>query len=329
MAELPIDSYQVAVALHPNIWHGHGAWQVRSWLADCLRSGMVLLPEIDGWRSGLIAADIIIGDHGSVTGYGAALGHPTLLATFADTDIDPASPIAALGSTAQRLDRNRPLLPQLEAALRQHDPRRYSWLDASITSAPGDALNRLRALFYRLLALDPPAGEPPLDTLPAYTPEFSGPTALRVSATVDAAARLIKLVRFPAMSTRLANPDNADATHLLCQLDHPQRTLVANASVVCSMPSRADANGELAGDILHKYPSATLAAITGNGTDVVIQSRSGDRWRLAANDAPPTALASAVYAWIHAAYEPTDLEPECTVELNNRTYRMTVVRETR
>ena len=46
MAELPVDSFQVAVALHPNIWHGHGPWQVRTWLADCVRAGVY--SDLDG-----------------------------------------------------------------------------------------------------------------------------------------------------------------------------------------------------------------------------------------------------------------------------------------
>ena len=32
LAELPYDEYRVAAVLHPNIWIGHSAWQVRTWL---------------------------------------------------------------------------------------------------------------------------------------------------------------------------------------------------------------------------------------------------------------------------------------------------------
>lgn len=46
--DFPLDEYHVAAVLQPSVWHGHGPWQVRSWLAACLRSGLILLPPRDG-----------------------------------------------------------------------------------------------------------------------------------------------------------------------------------------------------------------------------------------------------------------------------------------
>ncbi|MDX8053519.1 hypothetical protein SK571_29460 [Lentzea sp. BCCO 10_0798] len=72
---------RVAAVLHPNIWAVHGAWQVRSWLADC---DVVVVPPEEGWRAAVIASDIVIGDHGSTTQYAAAVGARVLLATCPD-----------------------------------------------------------------------------------------------------------------------------------------------------------------------------------------------------------------------------------------------------
>ena len=100
VAGLPVDSHRVVGVLHPNIWHGHGAWQVRSWLADAMRSGLMLVPPMDGWRAALVAADCVIGDHGSTTFYGAALGIPVLLGQFPGDAVDPSSPVGQLGAVA-------------------------------------------------------------------------------------------------------------------------------------------------------------------------------------------------------------------------------------
>ncbi|MDQ1304600.1 MAG: hypothetical protein QG671_427, partial [Actinomycetota bacterium] len=82
LAELPSDEYLVAAILHPNVWAWHGPWQVRTWLADALDSGLLLIPADQGWQRALVSADVVIGDHGSVTFYAAALGLPLLLGAF-------------------------------------------------------------------------------------------------------------------------------------------------------------------------------------------------------------------------------------------------------
>ena len=76
---------RVAAVLHPNTWAAHGAWQVRSWLADC---DVVVVPPDEGWRAAVIASDVVIGDHGSTTQYAAAIGARMLLATCPDVRRD-------------------------------------------------------------------------------------------------------------------------------------------------------------------------------------------------------------------------------------------------
>ncbi|WP_275295185.1 hypothetical protein [Amycolatopsis sp. La24] len=326
MAELPVDSYQVTLALHPNIWHGHGPWQVRSWLADCVRAGMILLPEIDGWRTGLIAADIVIGDHGSVTGYGAALGRPTLLATFADEDIDPRSPLADLAASATRLDRARRLRPQIEAALREHDPRRLERFQASITSVPGQALDRLRTLFYRLLDLDQPPGEPPLTVLPAWTPAEPAPLALQVSTVLDRRTRRIRLTRRPAIALGDPEPGDEAAPHLLCPVDHPQRTLRAEAAIITA-ESRDDRAGDWARATLRRHPGAVIAAILSPHA-AIAEFRDGSVWHLSAPDVPADALPSALCAWHLAGLPLAELGNACALQLGDTTYDVAIRRST-
>ncbi|WP_409186528.1 hypothetical protein F9C11_20760 [Amycolatopsis sp. VS8301801F10] len=328
MAELPIDSYQVAVALHPNIWHGHGPWQVRSWLAACVRAGMILLPEIDGWRTGLIAADIVIGDHGSVTGYGAALGHPTLLAAFADEDIDPRSPLADLAASATRLDRTRRLRPQIEAALREHNPQQLERFRTSITSAPGQALDRLRTVFYRLLDLDQPPGEPPLTALPEWTPAEAAPLALQISSTVDRRTRRIQLTRRPAIDVWAPEPVDEAAPHLLCPFDHPQSTLRTEAAIITT-ESIDDSRraGDWARATLRRHPGAVIAAILSPHA-AIAGFRDGSVWHVSAPDAPADALPSVLCAWHLAGLPLADLGDACTLQLGETIYEVAVRRST-
>lgn len=139
--------YETRLILHPNIWAWHGEHQIRLWLKDSLDKGLALVPPLRAWREELSTAGYVIGDHGSVTVYGAALGKPTLLAAFPDDDVVPGSPAHRLGELAGRYDPGRPIDVQLDRATGHPE------LAALVTAAPGEALTRLRATCYRLLDL--------------------------------------------------------------------------------------------------------------------------------------------------------------------------------
>lgn len=171
VAELPPEQYRVAAIMHPNIWHVHGGFQVRSWFADALRGGLALVPPEEGWRGALIAADLLIGDHGSVTRYGAAIGLPTMVAALAEEGLRADPAIEALRRNAPRLCRSQPLVGQIRAAVRQDQ----SWQDAllpSISTRPGEAGQILRRAMYELLGLDEPSRAIPCSPVPLPRPVF-------------------------------------------------------------------------------------------------------------------------------------------------------------
>src|SRR5260370_24832171 len=170
MRELPADSYQVAAILHPNAWHWHSPRQVRAWHAENMRRGLLLIPPEEGWRAVLAAADVIIGDHGSVTFYGAATGVPVLLAAFPSKHIAAGSPVAGLGRDAPRLHPAQPLHPQLDHAAAAWPPRRSTPIRAQITDAPGQSAQIIRAAIYQLMNLPEPAAAPPMHPVPAPQP---------------------------------------------------------------------------------------------------------------------------------------------------------------
>jgi len=165
--ELPSDAFKIAVLLHPNIWAKHGAWQVNAWLARCRQMGISLIaPEAD-WRSVLIAADWIVGDHGSVTVYGTMTGAPIILTGSLQREVAPGSPAADLSLAAPVLSAMHGIAEQLAYAAAEYRRSDYQAIAARITSHPGEFAFRMRRLIYRLVGLGQPAYPPATALLPA------------------------------------------------------------------------------------------------------------------------------------------------------------------
>jgi hypothetical protein len=157
---LPASEFQVAAAIHPNAWAYHGRRAICGWLAGAVRRGLVLVPPEDGWQALLAAADLVIGDHGSVTCYGAAAGVPVLLASFPDQDIDSDTPPAQLGRLSRRLQPGELLAPQAEAAMASWRPGASADMLSRVTDLPGRSAAVIRAAMYRLMRLPEPRAEP-------------------------------------------------------------------------------------------------------------------------------------------------------------------------
>jgi len=163
MNQLPADRYRVVAALHPAVWTAHGYRQVRAWTRDCRDAGLTLLDPADDWRASMVAADVVIGDHGSVTAYGAALGLPILQLRSGGRQAPvPASAQHLVGAAAGRLDPDRPLPAQLAAATRL-DGRGVA---AALSSRPGQAAAIIRRLMYELLRLPEPGRHRTPDPVP-------------------------------------------------------------------------------------------------------------------------------------------------------------------
>lgn len=136
--------HPVAAVLHPNIWSVHGARQVLAWLPD----GLLVIPPDEGWRATMVAADVVIGDHGSCTQYAAAIGRPVLLTPLAEGLLREGSPADLLYRRAPVVDPHRPVLDDATAV---------PGMAAVISSRPGEAGVVLRRSMYRLMNLPEPA----------------------------------------------------------------------------------------------------------------------------------------------------------------------------
>lgn len=148
---------RVAALVHPAVWFGHGPRQTRAWLADSRDAGLLLIdPETD-WRAAVVAADHVVGDHGSVTVYAAAIGRPVLLTDPPAGSVTAArSPHAIVRCSAPRVVADQSLLRQLRQASRGRPPRFGDAVARSLTSRPGGAGAALRRTMYRLLRLSEP-----------------------------------------------------------------------------------------------------------------------------------------------------------------------------
>jgi hypothetical protein len=169
VAELPAEEYQVIGVLHPFVWDAHGRRQVLAWLNEARVAGLNILPPETDWRAAAIAADLVVGDHGSTTFYAAGLNVPVLLHTSASATKQPDGAATRLAQLAPPLHSDRPLLPQISQAINDHNPQRYAPITESITSRPGQAGQTLRTNVYRLLNLSEPNHAAPVSPVPLPT----------------------------------------------------------------------------------------------------------------------------------------------------------------
>jgi hypothetical protein len=174
--QLSPQEYQVAAIIHPAVWHWHGLRQVHAWYADSVRRGLILIPPEEGWRAVLAASDTVIGDHGSVTCYAAAAGIPVLLASRAEDEIEPGSPIALLGDISPSLRPGLPYPAQLEEAVSGWQPEQHDKIRAFVTDVPGQSARIIRSVMYRLMKLAEPTAEPLIRPVPIPRPVTTADT---------------------------------------------------------------------------------------------------------------------------------------------------------
>ncbi|WP_433532157.1 hypothetical protein ACQPYA_08965 [Micromonospora sp. CA-263727] len=179
---LPVDEYQVVVVLHPGVWAAHGPWQVRSWLEQAAAYGVQVVTPHEGWQAALLAASVVISDHGSLALYAAALDKPVVLVGRGSAVTVPGSAAARLAATAPVWDLDERPRQQLDAVIDQHEPGIHGQV-INLLAEPDlhgeDCARRLRRLLYGLLRLE----EPPATATfgPVVAPAMSVPA---VPATV-------------------------------------------------------------------------------------------------------------------------------------------------
>ncbi|NGO68952.1 hypothetical protein [Streptomyces boncukensis] len=304
---LPYDEYRVAAILHPHVWSAHGEWQIRTLQAAALEAGLILIPPFREWRSALVAASVVVGDHGSVTLYGAALGKPVVLGAFGG-DAVPGTAVAALGRRAPRLRTQDSPERVIEPALTRHDPHRYDDVAALAFAESGQALTRLRALVYDLLGL----GEPAAPAAPVLAPAAPESEPLPVTSWVvttsvarDADPPTVEVRRHPAAVARTEGEGPAGFHHLCCAEDERDTRLTESASVLlCREPGGIPAAAALRwiAGTLSRFPGSLLAAARIRGGGCLVGLRDGRVVEAAPTGPDPGAgpLTALVYTCLRA-----------------------------
>ncbi|MCC9306579.1 translation initiation factor 2 [Kitasatospora sp. RB6PN24] len=317
---LPHDDYQFALVLHPNEYSRIGEFDLARQLAPALAAGLVLARPHQEWAALLIAADAVITDHGSTALYAAALGRPVVGAYDGGEELVPGSPMADLLAKAPHLVGPADLPESLRRAVAQ-DSRTIA--DAAF-ALPGDSLARLRHELYGLLRLEPRSGTPTARQLPPpvavphppsafavlvprltghritverYPAHHSGPVHHRAAAHPDAGLRQVQSA---AVLWRRARRDSVPTT-----ANGAWTAAGWTARVLEELPGRRTAAAILDVDrCLIRHHRAGLVTVR------IEPSRADGRVRRA----DPTAVVSAVHAWLGANSEWTGATSlDCTV----------------
>lgn len=336
LAELPIEEFRTLAAIHPNAYYGHGAWQLQSWLAPLIDSGLLLpAPESDTWKAALCAADFLLGDHGSLTMYGVSLGIPSILGAFEESKVAARSPMERLGKLLPRASSAYPLQPQLAAATNQRNDPDLQEVGQTVTSEPGRSIELLRRLFYSWLQLDEPEFPATVTAVPvpARSSEHRAPRipheeAVFVTASVTDGSRgrgdgEVTVRRYPAARQRGQGQHFASA-HLAADRDDPDRRWPRAADVLLVPQERVSGPGD---DPWCAYEASSTgcglvaAETTEQGCLTVLRGgrKLRARWLRRPEWASFALAASAVYAWDTRARGPED-----TRALSERAERIVV-----
>src|SRR5262249_53457574 len=111
------------------------------------------------WAPYLAAADVAVVDHSSLGLYYAMLGRPLVTIPIPPRLVNPIAPLTAPRAAAPLVDRPGRLTaalrlpPVLHAARYGHDRFAVARFQRAVTSYPGQAADRTRAILYRVLGL--------------------------------------------------------------------------------------------------------------------------------------------------------------------------------
>ncbi|MFE7108831.1 hypothetical protein ACFU98_12710 [Streptomyces sp. NPDC057575] len=306
--EFPVDECRFVAVLHPNIWHGHGPGQIRAWLDRARRGGLALIDPLTGWRQALLAADAVIGDHGSVTFYAAALGTPVLLGAVPLHALDPDAPISAFMREAPRLDPDASLAAQIDEVIRSHRP--LPGPAEFTTSVPGESAVRLRKLFYSMMGAPEPARPASLEPLPL--PGYE-------AGTVTVPLRVLTRVLGPGevavsrWAGQWSGPgaDRAGELHVAVHEDTREVDRLELADVIFRDGEPDDPRfgspSLWTAEVLRRHRGCSLAAYVTGPSECVVRVRGEEPLRMVAvpdagtedvSGADPAAYASALHAWL-------------------------------
>ncbi|MFJ9373416.1 hypothetical protein [Streptomyces sp. NPDC101455] len=329
VTSLPADEFAVAAVFHPNVWARHSWPTVLERLRKPMEAGLMVIPPQEGWRAAVVASDWAIGDHGSTTFYSAAVERVTLLAATGSEELDPASPTAAFGRTAPRLDPEGDLYGQLLRAERDHDPSVLrTVIDSQLADVEksGELTQRRLYEFLSHRGVSLPRQPPDPAPVPPPEPERNRPpSAYEVTGTVRADGS-VDVRRWPLVT---GHHDQERGFYAVAA-ESPQTVWSQSADVV----ARTIAVGEPAPPEwcireAPKWPgAAVLVARIDEASAVVwqrgvlLEARTVRPWGGRQPDLDPLLLGAAVNLWVMHGRSGAELVKGLVVLTGQRTIRV-------
>ncbi|TCO55160.1 hypothetical protein [Actinocrispum wychmicini] len=297
VAQLPVDEFQVALVLHPNIWTGHITYNVKEIFREARAGGLLLIPPDKGWRAALIAADLVLGDHGSTTFYGAVLRRPAAQVVDGLAELDPDSALAMFCHSTVRLDRWGGLHDQVAALIRDHRPMMAERVTRAGVAARTRSLEIIHDIIYDLLDLDPPEPTPwmwPVDPPQPYPRGTT--TSFLTSAFVDVRNKRVFLARLPGMlAERHRSPSDTTDWFRVVEAREVHRPACENADVYVNLEPLSDGDAYAwTRNMARTYGGAKVVASATN-TGCVIWLHD-TYFKMSGVDT--FAAAAAVYGWV-------------------------------
>ncbi|MEU3274486.1 hypothetical protein ABZ639_26890 [Saccharomonospora sp. NPDC006951] len=226
----------------------------------------------DATDTALVAADLVVSDHGSLTCYATALNKPVLIAADGGGEVVDDSPLAQLLDLLPRLEPGTPLLGQVEETIAKGAIGRD--FPGRMFANQGRAAAILRSLMYDILRLPESPGSATARPLPAPAATIAEPPAFDVvSRHRDAGDGLdLTFERYPSGP---ATPPDAD--HVAASEIAPDPGLIERAAVIWSADPHDDLPSALSwtAETLARYPGARVAVTETAGT-AIARLRNGE-----------------------------------------------------